>query len=107
VPIELTESSGSAEHVVARQDEVVVRLEENPTTGYRWELTQSGVGRLGLVQDEFVPGAGGDAPGAAGRRVLRFLALAPGNVQIHAVKKRAWQTDIAPSERRTFSIVIS
>jgi len=107
VPIELNEASGSASQAVAQQDEVVLSLAENPTTGYRWELTQSGAGKLELVHDGFVAGAGGNAPGAGGRRVVRFVARGPGQVQIEAVKKRAWETHAAPTETLAFRIVIS
>ena len=39
MPIELSESSPAAPQAVARNDEVVLRLAENPTTGYRWEVS--------------------------------------------------------------------
>lgn len=47
---------------------VVLRLPENPTTGYRWEAPAG----LALLADSFEPG--GAAAGAAGLRVLRFEA---------------------------------
>jgi hypothetical protein len=44
------------------RDELRVRLAENPTTGYRWELSQSGNGQLELLEDAF-EGAGSTEPG--------------------------------------------
>ena len=98
------ELSDSGAATLSRNDELVLRLPENPTTGYRWEVTQSAAGTLRLIDDRFVAG-GGLAPGAGGQRVIRFAALAPGNVQISAVMRRSWETS-SPAETRGYSIVV-
>ncbi len=74
-------------------DVVVIRLAENPTTGYRWEVTDGPV----LCGDEFA-GAGG-APGAGGERVLRFSVAGPGTTWFSAVLRRQWVTDAVPQAR--------
>jgi inhibitor of cysteine peptidase len=104
--IELSESNSASPHAVAGGEEVVLRLAENPTTGYRWEVTQSGVGELRLIDDQFVAGAGLAAPGAGGHRVLRFAAGKPGGVQLVAVNKRAWESGVPPSNTQVYSIVV-
>lgn len=103
MPVELSESSPASPQTVARNDEVVLRLAENPTTGYRWEVSVSGVGELALVADTFVAGAG--IPGAGGQRVLRYVCRGSGNVQLEAIKRRPWEAGVA-LEKKAFSIVV-
>ena len=104
MPVELSESSPASPQAVARNDEVVLRLAENPTTGYRWEVSMSGAGELALVGDTFVAGAG--IPGAGGQRVFRYVCRASGSVQLEAIKRRPWEAGVA-LETKLFSIVVS
>jgi inhibitor of cysteine peptidase len=104
--IEISDSETSASRTLMRDEEVVVRLSENPTTGYRWQLTQSGTGELGLVDDRFVGGAEGAAPGAAGVRLIRFIARRPGAVKVEAVLRRAWDPPGASAQTRVFAIAV-
>lgn len=106
MPIELSGSEASAPRTLARDDEVVLRLPENPTTGYRWLVTQSGAGELALVDDRFVGGSEAPVPGAGGQRVLRFAGRRPGEVSLEAVLRREWDPPEASLERRVFAIVI-
>lgn len=69
-------------------DEITVVLEENPTTGYRWQ-PEMDTTRLQLISDEY---EGPQAPvGAGGTRRLTFSGLRPGPAQLHLVKRRAWE----------------
>src|SRR2546423_14370449 len=56
---------------------VVVRLEENPTTGYRWRFDKFPDGRLRVVSDKFRV-SDDDAFGAGGVRELTFEPLEKG-----------------------------
>lgn len=104
--VELSDTSPAAAITVARDDEVIVRLAENPTTGFRWELSASGTGELAVVDDRFVAGAGGNAPGAGGYRVVRYIARKAGSVQIEARKGRAWDA-ASYSEKKVFSLLVT
>ncbi|MFT7724793.1 MAG: protease inhibitor I42 family protein [Roseateles sp.] len=73
-------------------DDVLLRLPENPTTGYRWELAVPP--GLSLLADEQVPA--GSAPGGGGERVLRLRAIAPGCHAVNAALRRAWAPDDTP-----------
>jgi inhibitor of cysteine peptidase len=81
-------------------DAVVVRLPENPTTGYRWQF-DAAVG-LTVSGESFSPGSA--APGAAGERALRLVAAAPGTYLFTAALRRPWETGIPPQD--TFSLSI-
>jgi inhibitor of cysteine peptidase len=103
VPIELSESSSASSYVLPRNEELVLTLAENPTTGFRWEVLQSGAGALRLLGD--AADAGSAVPGAGRRRVLRFVAQDPGSVELTLVLRRSWEPPEAALERRVFSIV--
>jgi len=79
-------------------DMVIIRLAENPTTGYRWEIAAGPV----LSGDEFA--VAGGAPGAGGERVLRFSVAGPGRTQVSAVLRRQWESGATPQAR--FDVMI-
>jgi inhibitor of cysteine peptidase len=81
-------------------DSLVVRLPENPTTGYRWQI-DAATG-LTLVADDSARAS--SAPGAGGERQLRFTAPAPGVFRVEASLRRAWERDTEPQAR--FQVVI-
>ena len=107
MPIEISHSDLPAPRTLARGDEVVIRLPENPTTGYRWQLTHSGGGELALVDERFVPGSGSTGVGAAGDRVVRYLGRKAGEVRVEAVLRRDWDPPEASSQKREFAIVVN
>jgi inhibitor of cysteine peptidase len=81
-------------------DVVVVRLAENPSTGYRWEIVAAA--GLNLEADDFHLAPAG-ATGQGGQRALRFKAAAVGLTGIEAVLRRNWE-GAAPSQR--FSVAV-
>ena len=68
-------------------DLLIVRLPENPTTGYRWQFTPPA--QLAPEGDSFNPVAGG-AVGAGGERLARFRAATLGQGRLQASHKRPW-----------------
>jgi len=68
-PVTLTQADAGRTVTVTPGQHVVLRLEENPTTGFRWSLPAG----VEVVEDRFEPGAGGMI-GAGGTRVLTFAA---------------------------------
>ena len=75
-------------------DVLLIRLPENPTTGYRWQFSQSGSGALQVSEDRFEahPHSDAAAPGANGLRVIRFNATQRGQVRVEASEQRSWQS---------------
>ncbi len=88
---------------VATGDEVKVELSENPTTGFRWQVTSVDAGVLRLQSDDFVPSAGA-AVGSSGLRVFRFAAVNSGGTEVRLELKRPWE---AQPPRSTFAILVS
>jgi len=87
--------------VVARAgDALVVRLPENPTTGFRWALASPDGNVLALMRDEFqAPAQAG--VGAGGLRVFRFATKRPGSARIEFKLARAWE---AAAPKALFSV---
>jgi inhibitor of cysteine peptidase len=99
----LAEHSG-ATIAAAVGDRVRVQLDENPTTGYRWQpLAQSSV--LDLVSDEFVP-AGDGGIGAGGTRTLEYEAIAAGRGSLKLGLTRAWEPEREPLHTFGFALEI-
>ncbi|HEY1635255.1 MAG TPA: protease inhibitor I42 family protein [Acidimicrobiales bacterium] len=70
-------------------DQIQVRLEENPTTGYRWEPDIDPL-VLREVDDRYTGGV--DRRGEPGVRVKTFEAMTPAWTQLRLVERRSWET---------------
>ena len=72
-------------------DLIVIRLEENPTTGYEWEMSPV----LELLDSDYSPDPG-ILMGRGGTRTLRFRAKSSGSEQIQLRLRRPWDpVDVA------------
>lgn len=86
--MELTESDAGAEHAVDVGQELVVRLPETGTTGFRWHLAVPEDGVV-LDEDRFDVDPSG-RPGAGGVRAFRLHATKPGTHRLGATLQRSW-----------------
>jgi len=79
-------------------DVIAVHLQENPTTGYRWQRhDEAGFAQtLAFVGDSFEISSKA-APGASGMRIFRFSAQSKGATSLQFTLVRSWQPD-APRE---------
>lgn len=73
---ELTESDSGSEIATSIGDVLEVELEENPSTGYRWEVVSS-PDMLELTADDYLP-PDTDTVGAPGTRRLSYETVAEG-----------------------------
>lgn len=81
-------SKGVSDEAEAKAGSVVmVCLEENPTTGYRWKVETAG--GMDLISDSFEKG--GDAIGASGTRVFQFRTPESGVHRISIRNLRDWE----------------
>lgn len=78
--------------------QVVVRLPEQPTTGFRWAVDQSEEALVVLVATTYVPAAGVGV-GGGGEHVWTFEATHPGTGQLRLKLWRAWEGDTSVQER--------
>ncbi len=72
--------------------ELVLRLEGNPSTGYDWELAELDTSVV-VQQGEprFSPGS--NLPGASGIETWRFRAVGRGRTDLRLVYRRSWETE--------------
>ena len=79
---------------------LIIRLPENPTTGYRWAVAVSG--GMTLVSDDFSPTGAG--VGAGGTRTLEWTSPALGSQRITLALRRPWEAAEAAIRRFTVTI---
>jgi inhibitor of cysteine peptidase len=88
VRVNLSEGDSGGARDLRLGDEVIVALDENPTTGYRW-LADIDAARLQLTDDQY---QGAERPvGAGGTRRMTFAPLRAGPARLHLVKRRSWE----------------
>jgi len=80
--------------------QVTVRLDETPTTGYQWEVVDAPAG-LEVETSAFEPPTSA-APGANGQRVVTLTAAEPGHHRVRLERRRAWE----PAAAETCEIVV-
>ena len=89
---------------VGVNQEFIIALDSNPTTGYDWEESHDG-DMLSLVEKKYRPDE--KAPGlvgAGGTQYFQFKALKKGKSEITVTYKRPWEEDIA--EQKVFNVDI-
>jgi inhibitor of cysteine peptidase len=86
-------------------DTVSIRLPENPTSGYRWNLEQVTDDLVSVDSSEFdqSPGSG---VGGAGVRTIKLSAGAPGLTHVVLKNQRPWERTAVPVDQfeATFNI---
>lgn len=84
-------------------DVIVIRIEENLTTGYGWEIESREGGVLALKESSYVESTD-VVMGRGGMRLLRFVALAQGSQEIRLQLRRPWEPPDKAIEQ--FSVTI-
>ncbi|WP_166481918.1 protease inhibitor I42 family protein [Scytonema sp. UIC 10036] len=77
---------------------LVIRLDENPTTGYRWSTPNLSTQVLQLKNDQFNQFSHG-AIGSGGQRVFIFQANHPGQIKLQLKNWREWSGEESTIER--------
>jgi inhibitor of cysteine peptidase len=86
-------------------DELIVRLDENPTTGYRWEIDRLD-GPLEPIADSYEMSAPGTI-GGGGSHEFRFRAASPGTAHLTLKHLRSWEGDASITQRFSVSISVA
>ncbi|MCW2579226.1 MAG: hypothetical protein JWR82_827 [Blastococcus sp.] len=83
-------------HQASVGDELVLRIVEPSTTGYRWQLAGQPGPQVEVLEDVLQAGEPGARPaGAAAHRTLRLLARSPGTTKVTLELRRPWQSGVA------------
>ncbi len=99
--IEIHENGASV--TVSQGDRLVIRIPENPTTGYRW-APGALAEHLELEASEFTPPAE-LRPGAGGERVITLRATRPGQGEAEFLLSRPWERE--PAERWRVAVTVA
>jgi inhibitor of cysteine peptidase len=89
---------------VQQGDLIVIQIDENPTTGYRWELGSYGQQVVEFVDSDYQSPTGAGM-GGGGTRSFRFRASTAGRSTIQLRLRRSWEPEDAFLE--TFDVNIS
>ena len=87
---------------VALGSQLVVQLDESPTTGYTWAPVKAS-DALPLASDSFTAAAPGSV-GSGGQRRLHFDVLQPGEHRLELALMRPWEGAAAAVERFTLTV---
>ncbi len=83
-------------------DSIVLRLDENPTTGYQWEIAASGA--LAVMGDKMEPGS---TVGGSGVRIFEFQASTAGSHHLQLRQWRRWEGDASIIGRFECTLVVA
>jgi inhibitor of cysteine peptidase len=95
--IEVTRAEDGASVDARVGDTIVVRLSDNPTTGYRWELEPVAGDRMLLEDAGYEPSS--RAIGSGGAATWTLHAAAAGTSTIRVKRWRPWEGDSSVLER--------
>jgi inhibitor of cysteine peptidase len=100
--MELDEKTNGTEVSVPAGESLVIRLAENPTTGFRWTLVQTGEPVCVPIDDVFVPD--GRQPGGGGWHRWNFQAATAGSCRIELASRRSWEQKPEPAQVYTVQV---
>jgi predicted secreted protein len=89
---------------------LVVTLESNPTTGYRWEVVENQESILQQMGEaEFKQSDTGGPPlvGAGGWEIFRFKAISTGQTSLKLVYHRPWEEGVEPINTFSIEVVVN
>lgn len=84
---------------------VVLQLNENPTTGYRWALDAKPPNAIENLASEYLATPGG-AIGGGGKRKFSFTTKAPGDIHLRLKLWREWQGEDSATQRYEFTLQV-
>ena len=106
MPRELSDAADGARVRLAPAQELVVNLDGNQTTGFRWVLTRGAAPVLVQTGDAVYTarGAEGRLAGSGGVTTFRFKADKVGDAQLAFSYRRPWEVNIPPARTVRFDI---
>lgn len=102
--VELTRADSDKYFEVCTGDTIIVRLDENLTTGFHWTAMKGAENIITLVRSDFIPYPSSGV-GGGGQRILAFEAKKSGSDRLRIKLWRDWEGD--ESIRDNFDIAIT
>jgi inhibitor of cysteine peptidase len=105
----ITEADNGKNISLKNRETFYLRLKENPTTGYSWELNLSK--GLNYVSDNFYPPESSNdskqpVVGAGGVHVWEIKAVTEGSQQVKGIYKRRWENITGTEENFTLNVEV-
>ena len=107
-PLTLTKDADGTSVQVEVGQSLEISLEANPTTGYSWEVKESGEptlrpqGEPAYVQAE----TGATLVGGGGTYTFTYVGAETGTATLELIYHRSWETDVAPLETFTLEVTV-
>lgn len=83
-----------------------IQLEENPTTGYRWQIDDSCADLFTIISSKFTP-AQTSAIGAGGIRKILLQPVKEGKYKLHLRRFQPWQHEETADIEFLFDVYVS
>ena len=101
----LDESSASAPVAIARNQALIVTLEANVTTGYRWETVAGFTPVLAQIGTADYVARSADA-GAPGDMTFRFRGESPGKTTLEFAYRRPFEANVAAAKTVRYDVTV-
>jgi inhibitor of cysteine peptidase len=105
----ITEANSGTTINLENEETFYLRLKENPTTGYSWQLNLSQ--GLSLISDEYYPPESkeGERPlvGAGGVHLWEIKATAEGSQQVTGIYKQSWENKTGTEDNFTLNVEVA
>lgn len=105
----ITEAGNGTTISLEKGETFYLRLEENPTTGYSWELNLSQ--GLSLVSDDYYPPEAEESEqpllGAGGVHLWEIKADSEGKQQATAIYKRSWENETGTEDKFILNVEVA
>jgi inhibitor of cysteine peptidase len=98
----LTRADNGKSVTIGSGENLQITLDENPSTGFRWDLDGGDNETLELLNSDYVQAAGG--VGGGGQRIWRFKTKNPGDARLLLKRWRSWEGEKSVGERLEFTI---
>ena len=85
---------------------ITIKLPENPTTGFNWEIKEINKKILELAEAEFEAGEG-EQIGGGGTKIFKFKPKSPGSTIIKLILKRISDPDDSAIQHFEATIIVN
>jgi inhibitor of cysteine peptidase len=104
-PVNLTATDKGSQVNIKVGEQIVIKLDSNPSTGYTWEANNLDKTMFEQVGDPTFSSSNPGLVGSGGTLTLTFKALKVGTASLALVYNRPWETGVDPID--TFDITVT
>ncbi len=87
-------------------EQIVIKLDSNPSTGYTWEAKDLDTTMFEQVGDTAFTSSNPSLVGAGGTLTLTFKVLKAGTNTLTLVYHRPWETDVDPIDMFAVTVIV-